>query len=248
MIIYCDYNYIIVFPSTELSADIPLAMKLSLLNDTARGLSFLHSHTPSIIHPILDASDVMVSSAMVAKITDLCNAQYGLAKQQDVNALAHIGSLLMGLSPKDMNTANKDQLSKIKLELVSILIPCFAVDSQSRPNLSKLISQLEQLSKRVPFQLSEMGTMMVAIKEWRTGRQIASPPLTPGPPVVKKSQSIENLLHIKDRELVELKERNLELVAAKKTIERQLAEQEEQLHQEAVNGKCTLHSFSACMD
>lgn len=204
-------------------------MKLSLLNDTARGLSFLHSHTPSIIHPNLNATDVMISSAMVAKITDLCKAQYGLAKQQDVYALGHIGSILMNLTPEELTSV---KLEEMESELVSILIPCFAKD---RPTLPNLISNLEKVSKRVPFQLSEMGTMMVAIKEWQRDQQIPSTTPQQDTPVIKKSASIEELLKLKDQELLELKEKNSELLAVKRSIEKQLVEQE--VHQGSTDGE-----------
>ena len=50
---------------------IPLGLKCSILRDVAQGLSFLHSHAPPIIHRDLSARNVLLDSAMVAKIADL---------------------------------------------------------------------------------------------------------------------------------------------------------------------------------
>ena len=50
---------------------IPLGLKFSILHDVASGLHFLHALTPSIIHRDLSASNVLLNSAMVAKIADL---------------------------------------------------------------------------------------------------------------------------------------------------------------------------------
>ncbi len=219
---------------TELGEDIPLAMKLSLLSDTARGLAYLHSHAPSIIHPDMDASDVMISSAMVAKITDLCNAQFGSSKQQDVHAFGQISACTMGLSPEELKRPTT--LTGTESELVSILIPCFSSDTQSRPPIPKLLTQLEQLAKRVPFQLSQMGSMMVAIKEWKRERLTDSPEFSEARPL-KPSASIEELLKVKDQQLIELQVKNSELVATNQTIERQLAEQEEQLQRAEPTGE-----------
>ncbi len=212
---------------TELGDDIPLPMKLSLLSDTARGLAYLHGHAPSIIHPNMGASDVMISSAMVAKITDLCNAQFGSSKQQDVRAFGQISACTMGLSQEEFKRPNKLS-GGTESELISILIPCFSADPQCRPPIPKLLTQLEQLAKRVPFQLSQMGSMMLAIKEWKRARLTDSPELSEVRPL-KPSASIEELLKVKDQQLFVLQEKNSELAATNKIIERQLAEQEEQL-------------------
>ena len=50
---------------------IPLGLKFSILHDVASGLHFLHAQTPPIIHRDLTASNVLLNSAMVAKIADL---------------------------------------------------------------------------------------------------------------------------------------------------------------------------------
>ena len=55
----------------ENTGDIPLAVKLSILCDVARGLTYLHSKTPPIIHRDLTAKNVLLNSSMVAKIVDL---------------------------------------------------------------------------------------------------------------------------------------------------------------------------------
>ncbi len=48
-----------------------LAMKLSALRDVALGLAYLHMHTPPIIHRDLTAKNILLTSALLAKIVDL---------------------------------------------------------------------------------------------------------------------------------------------------------------------------------
>ena len=50
---------------------IPLGFKYCILCDVARGLLFLHSQDPPIVHRDLTATNVLLNSAMVAKIADL---------------------------------------------------------------------------------------------------------------------------------------------------------------------------------
>ena len=54
---------------------IPLGLKVSILTDVARGLSYLHGNKPPIIHRDLSAGNVLVSSELVAKIGDLGNCR-----------------------------------------------------------------------------------------------------------------------------------------------------------------------------
>ena len=55
--------------------EIPLHTKLSVLQDVARGLVFLHNRSPAIIHRDLTARNVLLNSAMTAKIADLGNSR-----------------------------------------------------------------------------------------------------------------------------------------------------------------------------
>ena len=55
----------------ETAPNLPLAIKKSILLDIAQGLLYLHSQSPPIIHRDLTARNVLLNSAMVAKIADL---------------------------------------------------------------------------------------------------------------------------------------------------------------------------------
>ena len=59
----------------ENTTGLPLTLKRSLLVDIVRGLVYLHSHNPPVVHKDLSASNVLLISSLVAKITDLGNAR-----------------------------------------------------------------------------------------------------------------------------------------------------------------------------
>ena len=65
-------------PSSEAGNSTPLALslasKISILHDVASGLAYLHEQSPPIIHLNLSARNVLLNSAMVAKISDLLRA------------------------------------------------------------------------------------------------------------------------------------------------------------------------------
>ena len=55
--------------------NVPLMVKRSVLYDVSRGLTYLHSRNPPVIHRDLTATNVLLNSAMVAKIADFGNAR-----------------------------------------------------------------------------------------------------------------------------------------------------------------------------
>ena len=57
------------------NSNLPVERKVSFLQDTARGLDYLHNHTPSIIHRDLTAKNVLLDSQLRAKISDFGNSR-----------------------------------------------------------------------------------------------------------------------------------------------------------------------------
>ena len=60
----------------DANANIPLSLKQSILEDVARGLSYLHNFRIPIIHRDLTASNVLLDSALIAKISDFGNSRF----------------------------------------------------------------------------------------------------------------------------------------------------------------------------
>ena len=56
-------------------SNLPVERKVSILLDTARGLDYLHNHTPAIIHRDLTAKNVLLDSELRAKISDFGNSR-----------------------------------------------------------------------------------------------------------------------------------------------------------------------------
>ena len=58
----------------KMGDELPLSLKISILTDVAKGLVYLHNHSPQIIHRDLTSRNVLLTLDMQAKITDLGNA------------------------------------------------------------------------------------------------------------------------------------------------------------------------------
>ena len=59
----------------ENTPGLPLTLKQSLLVDVVRGLLYLHTRNPPVVHRDLSARNVLLTSSLVAKVSDLGNAR-----------------------------------------------------------------------------------------------------------------------------------------------------------------------------
>ena len=66
------------FLETDKDVFLPYSVKSSLLLDISKGLTYLHGQTPTIIHRDLTAKNILINSALVAKIAD-----FGVARITD---------------------------------------------------------------------------------------------------------------------------------------------------------------------
>ncbi len=59
----------------ECAPNIPLPVKVSILTDTCSGLVYLHGRPSPIVHRDLTARNVLLTSSLTAKITDMGNSR-----------------------------------------------------------------------------------------------------------------------------------------------------------------------------
>ena len=72
-----------------------------MLEDVSRGLLYLHKHTPQIIHRDLTAKNVLLTSSLVAKITDFGNARIvNLQPGQLARTLSRLPGTLAYMPPE----------------------------------------------------------------------------------------------------------------------------------------------------
>ena len=88
--------------------DIPLSLKMSILADVAKGLVYLHSRSPPVIHRDLSAKNVLLNSVMVAKISDLGNSRIVDFKPgQLARTLSRIPGTMVYMPPEAFDTTSK---------------------------------------------------------------------------------------------------------------------------------------------
>ena len=92
----------------ETVPNIPLALKRSILEDVARGLLYLHKHTPQIIHRDLTAKNVLLTASLVAKITDFGNFRIvNLQPGQLARTLSQLPGTLVYMPPEALSESSR---------------------------------------------------------------------------------------------------------------------------------------------
>ena len=82
------------------------AVKQSILEDVARGLLYLHKHRSQIVHRDLTAKNVLLTSSLVAKITDFGNSRIvKLQPGQLARTLTKLPGTLVYMPPEALSAA-----------------------------------------------------------------------------------------------------------------------------------------------
>lgn len=80
---------------------IPYSVKSSLLLDITKGLSYLHSQSPIIIHRDLTARNILINAALVAKIAD-----FGVARITDpMGSVMSVGPGTIAYMPPEVHSS-----------------------------------------------------------------------------------------------------------------------------------------------
>ena len=92
----------------EKNKNVPLTIKRSILYDVSRGLTYLHSHSPPVIHRDLTATNVLLNSAMVAKIADFGNSRIvDISPDQLAQTMTRAPGTLAYLPPEALEAHSK---------------------------------------------------------------------------------------------------------------------------------------------
>ena len=133
----------------ENNSAIPLSMKHSILLGVSKGLTYLHTRSPAIIHRDLSARNVLLNSAMVAKIADLGNSRINVRPSQLMTMTKNPGNMWY-MPPEAQDDASKyntsiDVFSFGNLALFTLTqkFPKVLAASHTDPNTGRVSARLE---------------------------------------------------------------------------------------------------------
>ena len=95
----------------ELLESVPaivLSLKVSFLHDVCTGLDYLHTRNPTIIHRDLTATNVLLTSSLMAKISDLGNSRIvDMQPGQLAQTLSHVPGTLAYMPPEALDVQHR---------------------------------------------------------------------------------------------------------------------------------------------
>ena len=88
--------------------NLPLSLKCSVLEDIASGLLYLHNRPSPVIHRDLTASNVLLTSSLVAKISDMGNSRIvDLRGSQMARTLSKLPGTLVYMPPEALDDTHR---------------------------------------------------------------------------------------------------------------------------------------------
>ena len=88
--------------------NLPLSLKRSVLEDVASGLLYLHKMQPPVIHRDLTANNVLLTSSLVAKISDMGNSRIvNLRGGQMARTLSKLPGTLVYMPPEALDDKHR---------------------------------------------------------------------------------------------------------------------------------------------
>ena len=135
----------------EVSHNIPLSVKVSILYDVAQGLAYLHSHSPPVIHRDLTATNVLLNSSLLAKITDFGNSRLvnvtpdQLAKTMTCapGTLAYLPPEALNPNPKYDTKLDSFSYGHLALYTMTQVFPMPSAPTFLDPETNKVIGRSE---------------------------------------------------------------------------------------------------------
>ena len=177
---------------------IAIKTKLSILHDVSLGLSYLHGRRPSVIHRDLSSNNVLLTSHLVAKISDLGTAKMVRADSKHTKSRLTTAPGTRHFMPPEALEENDPvygtpvdvfSFAGITVHLFSEEWPTPSSSKKQDPETNKLIALSEaqrrqQYLDKIPRKVTALKEMMIRCLDDNAGER---------PPIKEVSELIESL-------------------------------------------------------
>ena len=126
---------------------IPLPIRVSIIQDVARGLVYLHSQSPPIVHGDLSAWNILLNLELTAKITDLSNTRLTnvtssqVAQSMTKEALVYLPPEALTEVPKYVTSFDMFSFGSVALFTAIQMFPRLRPSTHQDPKPQEMIAQ-----------------------------------------------------------------------------------------------------------
>ena len=224
----------------EKNSAIPLSIKHSILLGVSKGLTYLHTRSPAIIHRDLSARNVLLNSAMVAKIADLGNSRIiNVRPSQLMTMTKNPGNMwymppeVQGKTTKYNTSIDVFSFGNLTLFTLTQQFPEVLSATQTDPNTGKIVGLLEverrsESFEQVYYDLCREHPLVCLVEQCLHNLPSRRPPIAE---VLERLEAVgesvhDQYSHLNKLEIVKLHEREM---APLRRMQTQLQEKLQQL-------------------
>ena len=229
----------------ENNSAIPLSMKHSILLGVSKGLTYLHTRSPAIIHRDLSARNVLLNSAMVAKIADLGNSRIINVRPSQLMTMTKNPGNMWYMPPEAQEDASKyntsiDVFSFGNLTLFTLTqqFPKVLAASHTDPNTGRVSARLEverrsESFEQVYHELGREHPLVCLAEQCLHNLPSRRPPIAE---VLERLDAVGEIVRdqyslLNKLEMVKLHEREMELLHSRMAT--QLCENDEKVQHDS---------------
>ena len=179
-------------------SNIAMKTKLSILHDVSLGLTYLHGRRPSVIHRDLSSNNVLLTSHLVAKISDLGTAKMIRADSKQTKSRLTTAPGTLHFMPPEALEENDPvygtpvdvfSFAGITVHLFSEEWPTPSAQKKRDPKTKKLVALSEpqrrqQYLDKIPGEVTALKEMMIRCLDDDADER---------PPIKEVSEMIESL-------------------------------------------------------
>ena len=228
----------------ENNPDIPLSIKQDILLDVSKGLTYLHTRSPAIIHRDLSARNVLLNSAMVAKIADLGNSRIIDVRPSQLMTMTKNPGNMWYMPPEAQDDTSKyntsiDVFSFGNLTLFTLTqqFPKVKAATHTDPNTGRIVglSEIDRRSgsfSQVYHKLGRNHPLALLAEQCLQNLPKKRPQIGEVLKRLEKAKSHDQYSHLNKLEMVREMERIVPLQQQMKAYEAQLREYDSRLKQQ----------------
>lgn len=158
-----------------LEQNVSQSMRYCLLLDVARGLQYLHTRKPPVAHCHVTASNILVTSGLQARLSDLAISDCGTSAacdiHADIRAFGRIIHLVVCSNPLDQCTSDSanykehEKHGEHSTSLHNLSLKSVCDDESETPSINVILEEIKAAAKENPMKIHFPSEELNSVKD-----------------------------------------------------------------------------------